>query len=86
MPSVAMQNGLSKYSYQLILVKQVEAHVRKCVLEATPQTLQWQNHFYSRLAFCSGTTVSGPVASLITRSDTDLAHSMNKALTFCTTE
>lgn len=86
MPSMAMQNGLSKYSYQLILVKQVEAHVRKCILEATPQTLQWQNHFYNRLAFCRGTTVSGPEAFLVTGSDTDLECSMNKALTFCTTE
>lgn len=30
--------------------------------------------------------MSGPVAFLITGSDTDLACSMNKALTFCTTE
>lgn len=84
--SVGMQNDLSKYGYQHILVKQVEAHLRKCVLEATPQTLQWQNHFYSRLAFCRGTTVSGPVAFPITGSDTDLARSTNKALTFCTTK
>lgn len=86
LPSVDMQNGLSKYGYQRILVKQVEAHPRKCVLEATPQTLQWQNHFYGRLAFCRGTTVSGPLAFLVTGSDTDLARSMNKALTFCTTK
>lgn len=85
LPSVGMQNDLSKYGSQHILVKQVEAHVRKCRLEATPQTLQRQNHFYSRLAFCR-VSVSGPVAFLITGSDTDLARSMNKALTFCTTE
>lgn len=30
--------------------------------------------------------MSGPVAFLITGSDIDLAHSMNKALTFCTTK
>lgn len=30
--------------------------------------------------------MSGPVAFLLTGSDTDLARSMNKALTFCTTK
>lgn len=54
LPSVAMQNGLSKYGYQYILVKQVEAHLRKCILRGhTPNTAMaepflWQAGFLQR--------------------------------------
>lgn len=53
----------------------------------TPDILIEELFFYSRLAYCRGTTeVPGPVAFLLTGSDIDLARSMNKALTFCTTK
>ena len=38
LPSVGMQNALSKYGHQHTLVKQVEVRLRKCILEAEPQT------------------------------------------------
>lgn len=82
LPSMGMQNGLSKYGYQHILVKQVEAQVRSTIRGHTPDTAVVQP-FLQQAGFLP---VSGPVAFLITGSDIDLACSMNKALTFCTTE
>lgn len=87
LPSVGMQNALSKYGHHTLQSNRWKYVYGSTYQRPNPRHFNRRAIFYSRLAYCRGTTeVPGPVAFLLTGSDIDLARSMNKALTFCTTK